>query len=198
MKVHCDKVLTTDDFDVEYASWKGRTLTVMGDYIKVSQTGLPPRYYDTIYLFEKSVKAYIVKIFSGGFRFSVIVDLNASENASVNLSRPDGNIVLCELRRIAVVEGEETLVVPVVLHQNARILNSFNVALLVEDSRLKSVSQARVCDGEQLRAIVDVAFAADAAKEDVDSGRRFDSLRNLDRHSLVDANKSRVAENLQI
>ena len=40
MKVHCDKVLTTDDFDVEYASWKGRTLTVMGDYIKVSQLGL--------------------------------------------------------------------------------------------------------------------------------------------------------------
>ena len=54
MKVHCDKVLTTDDFDVEYASWKGRTLTVMGDYIKVSQLGLQPRYFDTIYLFEKT------------------------------------------------------------------------------------------------------------------------------------------------
>ena len=53
MKVHCDKVLTTDDFDAEYASWKGRTLTVMGDYIKVSQLGLQPRYFDTIYLFEK-------------------------------------------------------------------------------------------------------------------------------------------------
>ncbi len=54
MKVYCDKVLTTDDFDVEYASWKGRTLTVMGDYIKVSQLGLQPRYFDTLYLFEKT------------------------------------------------------------------------------------------------------------------------------------------------
>jgi hypothetical protein len=54
MKVHCDKVLTTDDFDAEYASWKGRTLTVMGDYIKVSQLGLQPRYFDTIYIFEKT------------------------------------------------------------------------------------------------------------------------------------------------
>ena len=36
MKVNCNKVLTADNFDVEYSSWKGRVLTVMGDYIKVS------------------------------------------------------------------------------------------------------------------------------------------------------------------
>ena len=54
MKVHCDKVMTIDDFDVAYASWKGRTLTVMGDYIKVSQVGITARYFDTVYLFEES------------------------------------------------------------------------------------------------------------------------------------------------
>jgi len=54
MKVTCDKVLTVDDFDVEYSSWKGRVLTVMGDYIKVSQDGVQPRYFDTVYLFENS------------------------------------------------------------------------------------------------------------------------------------------------
>lgn len=54
MKINCDKVLTTDNFEVEYASWKGRTLTVMGDYIKVNQIGLPSRYYDTLYLFEET------------------------------------------------------------------------------------------------------------------------------------------------
>jgi len=52
MKVNCDKVLTVDDFDVTFASWKGRTLTVMGDYIKVNQMGITPRYFDTLYLFE--------------------------------------------------------------------------------------------------------------------------------------------------
>lgn len=46
--------MTVDDFDVSYASWKGRTLTVMGDYIKVGQIGLQPHYFDTIYLFEES------------------------------------------------------------------------------------------------------------------------------------------------
>ena len=51
MKVHCDKVMTIDDFDVAYASWKGRTLTVMGDYIKVSQVGITARYFDTVYLY---------------------------------------------------------------------------------------------------------------------------------------------------
>ena len=40
MKVHCDKVLTTEDFDAEYASWKGRTLTVLGDDIKARELGL--------------------------------------------------------------------------------------------------------------------------------------------------------------
>lgn len=54
MKINCDKVLTIDNFDVAYASWKGRTLTVMGDYIKVSQFGIQSRYYDTIYLFEET------------------------------------------------------------------------------------------------------------------------------------------------
>ena len=49
MKINCDKVLTIDNFDVAYASWKGRTLTVMGDYIKVCQFGIQSRYYDTIY-----------------------------------------------------------------------------------------------------------------------------------------------------
>lgn len=54
MKIQCDKVLTVDDFSEEYASWKGRSLTIMDDQIKVSQDGLKPRYYDTIYLFEDS------------------------------------------------------------------------------------------------------------------------------------------------
>ncbi len=53
MKVKCDKVLTVDNFDADsYSTWKGRILTVMGDYIKVGQVGLQPRYFDTIYLFE--------------------------------------------------------------------------------------------------------------------------------------------------
>jgi len=54
MKLNCDKVLTIDNFEEHYASWKGRVLTVMGDYIKVSQLGLHARYFDTIYLFEES------------------------------------------------------------------------------------------------------------------------------------------------
>lgn len=54
MKKQCDKVLTIDDFSEEYSSWKGRSLTVMDEQIKVSQDGLNPRYYDTIYLFEDS------------------------------------------------------------------------------------------------------------------------------------------------
>ena len=54
MKIDCDKVLTIDDFDESYATWKGRTMTVMGEYIKVTQSGNQPRYYDTIYLFENS------------------------------------------------------------------------------------------------------------------------------------------------
>ena len=54
MKIQCDKVLTVDDFSEEYATWKGRSLTIMDDQIKVSQDGLKPRYYDTIYLFEDS------------------------------------------------------------------------------------------------------------------------------------------------
>ena len=54
MKIQCDKVLTVDDFSEEYAFWKGRSLTIMNDQIKVSQDGLKPRYFDTIYLFEDS------------------------------------------------------------------------------------------------------------------------------------------------
>lgn len=54
MKTQCDKVLTVDNFSEEYASWKGRSLTIMDDQIKVSQDCLKPRYYDTIYLFEDS------------------------------------------------------------------------------------------------------------------------------------------------
>ncbi len=53
MKINCDKVITVDDFDADYVSWKGRSLTVMGDYIKVNQEGIQPRYFDTIYLFEE-------------------------------------------------------------------------------------------------------------------------------------------------
>ena len=30
------------------------SLTVMGEYIKVSQAGIPSRYFDTIYLFEST------------------------------------------------------------------------------------------------------------------------------------------------
>ena len=54
MKIQCNKVLTVDDFSEEYAFWKGRSLTIMNDQIKVSQDGLKPRYFDTIYLFEDS------------------------------------------------------------------------------------------------------------------------------------------------
>lgn len=54
MKRQCDKVLTADNFPEEYSSWRGRSLTIMDDQIKVSQDGLKPRYYDTIYLFEDS------------------------------------------------------------------------------------------------------------------------------------------------
>lgn len=54
MRLNCDIVLTIDNFEEQYASWKGRVLTVMGDYIKVSQFGLQARYFDTIYLFEDS------------------------------------------------------------------------------------------------------------------------------------------------
>ena len=53
MKIECDIVLTADQFDDRYAQWKERSLTVMGDYIKVSQNGLEARYFDTIYLFEE-------------------------------------------------------------------------------------------------------------------------------------------------
>lgn len=53
MKKHCDKVFTSDNFDESYSSWKGRSMTIMDDYIKVSQSGLKPRYFDTIYLFEE-------------------------------------------------------------------------------------------------------------------------------------------------
>lgn len=44
MRIECDKVLTIDDFDELYSTWHGRTLTVMGEYIKVSQAGIPSRY----------------------------------------------------------------------------------------------------------------------------------------------------------
>ena len=54
MKVNCDKVLTIDDFSESYSSWKGRVLTIMGEYIKVSQDGIQSQYFDTVYLFEKS------------------------------------------------------------------------------------------------------------------------------------------------
>lgn len=54
MKIECDKVLTIDDFDELYSTWHGRTLTVMGEYIKVSQSGILSRYFDTIYLFEST------------------------------------------------------------------------------------------------------------------------------------------------
>lgn len=53
MKKHCDKVFTSDDFDESYSSWKGRSITIMDEQIKVSQSGLKPRYFDTIYLFEE-------------------------------------------------------------------------------------------------------------------------------------------------
>lgn len=53
MKKYCDKVFTSDDFDESYSSWKGRTMTIMDEQIKVSQSGLKPRYFDTIYLFEE-------------------------------------------------------------------------------------------------------------------------------------------------
>jgi hypothetical protein len=81
MKVECDKVLTIDDFEESYASWKGRTITVMGEYIKVSQSGLQPRYYDTIYLFEKSG----VMI---GFKYGVPVN-------ECYLTTPDGRESEC-------------------------------------------------------------------------------------------------------
>lgn len=35
MRIECDKVLTIDDFDELYSTWHGRTLTVMGEYIKL-------------------------------------------------------------------------------------------------------------------------------------------------------------------
>ena len=54
MRIECDKVLTIDDFDELYSTWHGRTLTVMGEYIKVSQSGILSRYFDTIYLFEST------------------------------------------------------------------------------------------------------------------------------------------------
>jgi len=54
MKIECDKVMTIDDFDESFSSWKGRVLTIMGEYIKVSQGGVQPLYFDTIYLFEKN------------------------------------------------------------------------------------------------------------------------------------------------
>lgn len=54
MKINCDKVLTTDDFDETYSSWQGRSLTVMGEKIKVSQDNLQPLYVDTVYLFDKT------------------------------------------------------------------------------------------------------------------------------------------------
>ena len=54
MKIACDKVLTIDNFDETYSSWKGRSLTIMGDQIKVSMDRLKPRYFDTIYLFEQA------------------------------------------------------------------------------------------------------------------------------------------------
>ena len=53
MKRYCDKVLTVDDFDESYSSWQGRSLTIMDEQIKVSQDGLKPRYFDTIYVFEE-------------------------------------------------------------------------------------------------------------------------------------------------
>lgn len=53
MKKYCDKVFTSDDFDESYSSWKGRSITIMDEQIKVSQSGLKPRYFDTIYLFEE-------------------------------------------------------------------------------------------------------------------------------------------------
>lgn len=53
MKIDCDIVLTADLFDDRYAQWKERSLTVMGDSIKVHQYGLEPKYFDTIYLFEE-------------------------------------------------------------------------------------------------------------------------------------------------
>ena len=53
MKIECDVVITADQFDERYAHWKERTLTVMGDYIKVHQNGLEARYFDTIFLFER-------------------------------------------------------------------------------------------------------------------------------------------------
>lgn len=81
MKVECDKVLTIDDFDESYALWKGRTITVMGEYIKVSQSGLQPRYYDTIYMFEKSG----VMI---GFKYGVPVN-------ECYLTTPDGRESEC-------------------------------------------------------------------------------------------------------
>ena len=54
MKIECDIVLTADQFDDRYAQWQERSLTVMGDCIKVHQYGLEPKYFDTIYLFEES------------------------------------------------------------------------------------------------------------------------------------------------
>ena len=53
MKINCDIVLTIDNFEEKYSSWKGRVMTVMGEYIKVSRNGLTPRYFDAIYLFEE-------------------------------------------------------------------------------------------------------------------------------------------------
>ena len=38
MKKYCDKVFTSDDFDESYSSWKGRSITIMDEQIKVSQS----------------------------------------------------------------------------------------------------------------------------------------------------------------
>lgn len=52
MKIPCDEVLTIENFNEKYSMWQNRSLTIMGEQIKVSQDGLTPKYFDAVYLFE--------------------------------------------------------------------------------------------------------------------------------------------------
>ena len=97
MRIECDKVITTDDFDEKYSMWQGRTLTVMGEYIKVSQPGIHSRYFDTIYLFEstgimigisqpKTVLSQIVMSMQHHTYFKTKIGFSQSLNAAIGMS----------------------------------------------------------------------------------------------------------------
>jgi hypothetical protein len=52
MKVYPSIVLSKDNYEASYSSWQGRSITLMGEELKVSQNNLPSSYFKSVLLYD--------------------------------------------------------------------------------------------------------------------------------------------------